>query len=173
MKNSLIIRNGLYGGAVLLGINLIMLVFVGTDPAYFDIAEVIGYSTIILCLAFVFVGIRQYELTSESSDFISRLGIGTGISLFPSLVFGIYNVIYVLWVDPEFNKKYLQHSLEKMEASMSLSEFEIAKAELIEQQAMFDSIPVQFLVMFLTVFVIGLIISILSSLYFQLKPIRK
>ena len=149
-----------------------MLAVVGTDPAYFDIGEVIGYTTIVLCLSFVFIGMRQYELTSESSNFITRLGIGTGISLFPSVGFGLYNVIYVKWIDPEFSEKYVKHTLEKMQATMTASEFEVAKSEMIEQLSLFDNQWFNFLIMFSTVLVIGLIISILSSIYFQIKPIK-
>lgn len=173
MKNSIIVKNGLYGAAFLLVVNLLMLAFLGTDPSNFDISEIIGYSTITLSLIFVFLGIRQYELGASASNFLTRLGIGAGISLFPSLLFGLYNVVYVKWIDPDFNQKYADHMLGKMQASMSASEFELAKEQMLQDQALFENVGFQFFLMFLTVFIIGLIISILSSLYFQLKPVKR
>ena len=77
------------------------------------------------------------------------------------------------WIDPEFMETYTQYSLDKMQAEMSPEEFEIAKAQTLEQMTMFDNLLFQFVIMFLTVFVIGLIISLLSATYFQVKPIRK
>ena len=172
MKNT-IIKYGLYATAVLIGFNIISLVIFGTDASYFDIGEIFGYSAIILCLVFVFIGIRHYEISVPNTTFLSRMGIGTGISLFPALFFGLYNILYVEVIDPEFTDKYMKHQLTKMEASMSPADFEVAKTQLMQEFDMYHNTFFQFLVMFLTVFILGVIISLLSSMYFQLKSVKR
>ena len=171
MKN-LIIKNGLIATAILMGINLLSLVIYGTDAEYFDIGEVIGYSSIVLCLLFVFMGIRESEMLHGNSSFIKRLGVGSAIAFFPSLAFGIYNVIYVTIIDPQFMEKYNTYMLDKLKEGHTPEEFEAIKTQYLADAAMWDSLLIQFFVMFLTVFVIGLIIALLSSMYFQLKPAR-
>lgn len=171
MKNP-IVKNGLIATGILTGINLISLLIYGTDVAFYDIGEIIGYSSIVLCLLFVFLGIRESELIHGNTSFFKRLGVGSAIALFPSVAFGIYNVIYVTSIDPEFMEKYNAHMLEKMREGLTAEEFEVVKNQYMTDMAMWDNLWIQFILMFATVFVIGLIIALLSSMYFQLKPVR-
>lgn len=168
-----IIKNGLISTAILMVINFILLAIFGTDPENYEISEIVGYATIIGSLLLVVFGIREFEVLNNETSFMKKFGIGAGIASFPSLAFGLYNVVYFKWIDPEGMENYRQHTLDNMKASMSPEEFEIAKAETLEQLAMFDNLFFQFVIMFMTVFVIGLIISLLSATYFQVKPIRK
>ena len=168
-----IIKNGLIATAILMVINFILLAIFGTDPENYEISEIVGYATIIGSLVLVILGIREFEVLKGQTSFLTKFGIGAGIASFPSLAFGLYNVVYFKWIDPEGMENYRQHTLDNMKASMSPEEFEIAKAETLEQLAMFDNLFFQFVIMFMTVFVIGLIISLLSATYFQVKPIRK
>ncbi len=168
-----IIRNGLISTAILVLINLITLAIFGTDPKNYEIGEIIGYATIVAALVLVIFGIREYEFQNNNSSFSKKLGIGTGITFFPSLAFGLYNVIYSKWIDPDFMETYTKYSLDKMQSNMSAEEFEIAKNQTLEQMEMFDNLFLQFILMFMTVFVVGLIISLVSALYFQLKPVKK
>lgn len=142
MKNP-IIKNGLIATVILMGINLLSLIIYGTDSQYFDIGEIIGYSSIVLCLLFVFVGIRESELVNGSNSFGKRFGIGSAIAFFPSLAFGIYNVIYVTIIDPEFMEKYNTYMLDKMREGRSAEEFEIIKNQYMADAAMWDNLWIQ------------------------------
>ena len=168
-----IIKNGLIATAILVAVNLVSLVVFGTDPENYGIGEIVGYATIVCSLILVFIGIRELEFSGLNNSFLKRMLVGSGISVFPAVAFGLYNVIYVKWIDPEFMETYTQYSLDKMQAELSPEEFEIAKAQTMEQMAMFDNLFFQFFIMFMTVFIIGLIISLLAATYFQVKPIRK
>jgi hypothetical protein len=172
MKN-IIIKKGLYSAALLIMINLLSLLIIGTDPSNYGIGEIIGYSAIVLSLGFVILGIRQYNLLYDDSNFLKNMAIGSGISFFPSLWFGVYNIVYVKWIDPDFMKNYTNYSLENMKTSMSAAQFEVAKAKMIEDLAIFENLYFQFFIMFMTVFIIGLIITVLSSMFLKLKPIKQ
>ncbi|MTI39338.1 DUF4199 domain-containing protein [Fulvivirga lutimaris] len=169
MKN-IIVKNGLIAVAVIMGIQIVAYVIFGLPEGIdFDRDELLGYGGILLCLVFVFLGIREYHIKHGKSSFMKYLGIGSAISTFPSIAFGIYSVIYYKWLYPDFLDNYGAYQLEKMKASMSAQEFEVIQTQFQEDMAMWDSVGMQFTIMFITVFVIGLIISILSASYFQFK----
>lgn len=169
MKN-IIVKNGLIAIAIIMGIQFVSyLIFGLPNGSNFDNDEIVGYLSIILCLAFVFLGIREYHLKQGKSSFMKYMGVGSAISAFPSLAFGIYSVIYYKWIYPDFLQNYGAYQLEKMKVSLSAEEFEVAKTQFAADMAMWDSVGMQFGIMFFTVFVIGLIITLLSSMYFQFK----
>lgn len=170
----IVIKNGLIAAAILMGIQLASYLIYGPpNSSNFDTDEIIGYASIVLCLIFVFLGIREYQFFHRETSFIKNLGLGAAISLLPSLGFGLYSVAYYKWIHPDFLEEYGAYQLEKLRLSLSPQEFETARVQFSSDMALWDSVGMQFSIMFLTVFTIGLIISVLSSLYFQLKPIRQ
>jgi len=171
MNLKIITRYGLYSAALLMVLGLISHAFLGTSPDNYGIGEIVGYSSIILSLVIVYFGIRQYRNDHLQGDitFWQALKVGLLISLFPAIAFGIYNVIYVEFIDPEFMDKYYNHQLAQMQASMSKQEFQVAKADMESQKDMFMNPTVQFFIMFLTVWLIGLVISTVSSFSFVLN----
>ncbi|QSE96418.1 DUF4199 domain-containing protein [Fulvivirga lutea] len=169
MKN-IVFKNGLISVAIIMGIQLITYLVYGLpNSSNFDRDEIIGYISIVACLLFVFFGIREYVLLYSKGSFLKYLGIGAAISLFPSMAFGAYSVVYYKWINPNFLKEYGDYQIEKLKSTLPADEFEVAKSQFMEEMALWDSVSSQFIIMFLTVFVIGLIISTLSALYFQLK----
>ncbi len=170
----IIVKNGIIAASILMGVQLVAYLIYGTPNASnFDIDEIVGYASIVFCLAFVFLGIREYQLMGKEASFMKNLGLGAAISVFPSIAFGVYSVVYYKWINPNFLNEYGAYQLEKMKASLTPEEFEITKVQFATDMALWDSVGMQFGIMFATVFIIGLIISILSSLYFQLKPIKQ
>ncbi len=169
MKN-IIVKNGLRSIAIIMGIQVVAYLIFGLPEGIdFDRDEILGYGGIMLCLIFVFLGIREYHIKQGKSTFMKYLGIGSAISVFPSITFGIYSIIYYKWLYPDFLENYGAYQLEKMKASLSAEEFEVAQTQFSADMAMWDSMGMQFTIMFLTVFVIGLIVTILSATYFQFK----
>lgn len=168
--NKLIIKHGLYASLLLIGINLIVWVISDGEPNY-STGELIGYGSMIACMLFVFLGVREYrnvELNGEIS-FGKALGAGVLIALFPSLAFGMYDLIYILYLNPDFNDLYFEHYLNEMKASMTKEEFAVAKSEVESQKEFWSNPFMQFTVMFLTVFVIGFIMALLSSMILKTK----
>lgn len=166
MNFKMILRYGLFSAGFLIITNLIIFLLLGASSDNYGIGEVLGYSSITLSLVFVYFGIRQYRNDQLDGyiNFGQSLKIGLLIALFPALAFGIYNVVYVEVLDPDFMENYYQHQLQLMEASMSSAEFETAKSQMEAEKEMFMNPGIQFFVMFLTVWIIGLIITLVSSL---------
>ena len=170
MKNP-IIRNGLYAAALLIGVMLLEFMLGRGKEIDYGSSEIIGYLTILASMFFVFLGIRQFRDQEQNGylTFWEGVKVGALIVVIPSLAFGLYNVIYVLWLNPEFMDDYFNYSLEQLQASLPPTEYEIKAKELLEQKATFMNPLVNFAVMFFTVFIIGIIVA-LGSAFALNKP---
>lgn len=160
----IVIKYGMYGVAVMFIIS-ISAFFIFRDNHNWELQEIIGYTTIVLSLVFVFFGIRRWrdKYNAGELSFWKGIGIGTLISLFPSIAFGLLTWIEGV-IDPEWQDKYYTHYIEKVKKTTPPRELQATLQEIAEQREMFSSPIAQFGFMFLTVFVIGFIISIISAL---------
>ena len=163
-------KYGLYGAGTLIVLSFLSW-FIGKGMEMdFGTQEVIGYTTIVVALSFVFFGIRHYRDRENKGvvSFGQALKIGLWISLITGLAFGLLDIIYK-FIYPDFTTEYYDAMVEQVKATVPAEEID-AKLEEMESQREFFSNPVlSFLVMTLTVFVIGFIISLLSSLVLQRK----
>src|SRR5688572_15929499 len=95
-----------YGGyAVLIMLALMIatsLLLRSGENEDFTTSEIIGYAGIVLATSFAYFGIRYYrdKVMGGSISFGQAMKVGLLIILFPSLAFGLFNVIYVKWIDP-------------------------------------------------------------------------
>jgi hypothetical protein len=161
-----------FGGySCLLLIVLFGISFLFEDAMDFSTSEIFGYATIVLSLSFVFFGIKSYR-DKENNGVISfgkALKIGLLITLLASLTFGLINVIYTEVINPEFSTEYYKYSIEKIEKELPVEAYKVKVAELESQQELFGNPLFNFILMSLTVFIIGLIISLISGLILQRK----
>ena len=171
--NRPIIRHGLYGAAILVGVNvLILLIFGVPEPDEYAIGEIVGYATIVVALIPVYFGIKQYRdrILDGHIGFWRAVGIGVGVTSFPSVIFALYNYIYVKWIDPDFTETYYEYAMQNAQAEMTAAEFQAYASDMQAQQAMFTDPWMMTIVMFMTVFLIGVIIATVSALILQKKP---
>ncbi|KAA1247740.1 DUF4199 domain-containing protein [Aquimarina sp. RZ0] len=170
MKNT-VLRYGIYS-AITISILFLLGWLIGKNLSYAT-QEIIGYTTMIVSLMFVFFGIKQYRDKENNGavSFGKALIIGMLISLFASLAFGLIDVIYIKYINPNFATEYYTHIVEEMENSLPEAEFKAKLAEIEAQKELFSSPVMNFLLMSATVFIIGFIISLISGLILQRKPI--
>ena len=137
----------------------------------FGTQEIYGYVSIMVSLSFVFFGIKHFRdhVNQGFLSFGKGLVIGLLISSFASLTFGLYNVIYVEYIDPNFMTEYYNHSVEQVSNTLSGEALQTKFKEMEAEKDMFANPFMNFLLMFLTVFMIGLIISLISSLVLSKK----
>ncbi|MBW1298481.1 DUF4199 domain-containing protein [Aquimarina litoralis] len=169
MKNT-VVRYGIYG-AITIAILFLLALTLGKDLSY-SAQEVIGYTSMVVSLLFVFFGIKHYR-DHENNGVVSfgkALLIGILISLFAALAFGIIDVIYIMYINPDFAAEYYGHMVEQMRTTLSEEEFKIKLAELEAEKELFSSPVMNFLLMSFTVLIIGFIISLISGLILQRKP---
>lgn len=159
-----VIRYGLLSSLVI--IVLFLLSFLIFHDTNYEAQEVFGWSSMIISLLFVFFGIKHYR-DKENGGLLSfgqGMKVGLLIVLIPSLAFGIFDVLYITVINPHFMENYYQHYATQLQQSLPAAEYEKAKAKMEEQLAMFSNPIVNGLVMALSVFLIGIIIAVISSL---------
>lgn len=163
-----ILRFGLYGIVTICLLSFLIWSLI--DVIDNKMGEVIGYSSMIVSLLFVYFGIKHFRDKENNGTvtFAKGLLLGILISLMVSLAFGILDVIYVKFVNPDFMTEYYIGMLEQAQ-NLPSEEFEIRKAELQSEKEMFLNPFLHFFIMSMMVFVIGFIISLLSALILQRK----
>jgi hypothetical protein len=163
-----ILRFGLYSSISICAFSLLIWALI--DSIDDTSGEIIGYSSMVVSLLFVYFGIRHFRDRENNGmvTFGKALRIGILISLMASLAFGILDVIYVKFINPDFMTEYYDRMLEQSQ-SLPVEEFEIRKAELESEKEMFLNPFIHFFIMSMMVFVIGFIISLLSALILQRK----
>lgn len=170
MKNT-VIRYGLWSVFSIFALFTISWLLL-KDLSY-DTQEVYGYASIVASLLFVFFGIKHFRDKENQGilNFGKGLLVGILITLFASVAFGLYNVIYVEYLDPNFMTDYYNRSVEQVSKTLSGAELQEKLKEMESQKVMFSNPIMNFLLMAFTVFFIGLIISIISSLILQRKKV--
>jgi predicted membrane protein len=168
MKNT-VLKFGLL--SLLLGAILFMLGLTLGGSLDFSTQEVIGYSTMVASLVFVFFGIKHYRdrVNDGKVSFGKAFLLGFLISVFAGIGFGIVDYIYTTVINPDFAQEYLSTMLSNMEASMSAAEFETQKEALTTQMEAYGGSGFMAFIMFATVVMIGLVITLISALILQRK----
>ncbi len=139
----------------------------------FGIQEVLGYISIFVSLSFVFLGIKYFR-DKENNGTVSlgkALIIGIIISLFAAMAFGIVDTLYLIHINPDFPQQYMEYALSNMKETLPANEFEIEKEKLINNMKNYNNPYFGGLIMFITVFMIGVVVSIISSVILQRKSI--
>ncbi len=148
-----VIKFGIYGLLLAIAIFLAALYF-GRDLSY-GTQEVLGYTSMVASLVFVFFGIKHFR-DRENEGIVSfgkALIIGLLISLITAVGFGIADYIYTTAINPDFFEEYA--------AAMRAQGY---KEDIPEFTSFMGA-----LLMFATVTIMGLIISIISALILQKK----
>lgn len=152
MKNT-VVKFGTYGFILALALFLSGLYFgQGMD---FSIGEIIGYATMIASLSFVFFGIKHFRDNENNGRVTFRKAVMVGllISLFTAAGIAVADFIYTTAINPDFFKEYTAVMREQG-----------YKGEIPDYGSGFMAF-----IMFLTVMIIGLVISLISALLLHSK----
>jgi hypothetical protein len=135
--------------------------------------EVAGYLTMLLSMIFVFAGIRHYRDRENGGalSFGEGLKVGLLIVLIPSIFFGLFDLLYTKVIHPGWMEEYYGKYIAKLKASTAPDKLEAALKAANDQKEMFSNPVMQFLLMALTVFIIGSIVTIIASLTLRKKTI--
>ncbi|MFY7671155.1 DUF4199 domain-containing protein [Tenacibaculum sp. MEBiC06402] len=133
--------------------------------------EVIGYLSMVASLSFVYFGIKHFRDNENNGSvtFIKALLIGILISACAGIGFGIIDYLYTTQINPDFATEYLEKTLGTMKTTLSPEEFEIKRKELVQQMEQYGGSGFMAFIMFITVVIIGFIISLISALFLQRK----
>jgi amino acid transporter len=132
--------------------------------------EVLGYSSMVLSLLFVFFGIKNYRDQENKGQisFGKALKIGLLITLFAAFGFAIIDFVYTSFINPDFLEQYTQQMSENLTTTYSGDELVAKKTKLKSSMEQMSNGFMAF-IMFATVILIGFVISLISSLILNKK----
>ncbi|MFT5824135.1 MAG: hypothetical protein ACI8ZM_005401 [Crocinitomix sp.] len=131
----------------------------------FAVQEIWGYLSIFIALSFVFFGVKSYRdgLPQKEISFGRALGAGMLIVIFPAIIFGLFNVIYITYLNPDFTEQYYAAQVANTMTQYSGAEL---SAKLVEMESMKDlasSGGFTFILMTSTVLILGFIVSLITA----------
>ncbi len=140
-----------------------MLIF--SEKKDFRVQEIFGWIGIFISTIFIFFGIRYYrdQYNDGNLSFGKGLKVGLLILLMPSLAFGIFNVIYVM-LNPDFMDTYYNYQVTQLKESLPAGEAALKIQAMEKDKEMWMSPAVQFFGMFASVFLVGVIVTVISTL---------
>ncbi|WP_339751318.1 DUF4199 domain-containing protein [uncultured Winogradskyella sp.] len=167
--NNTVIKYGLY--ALISGFVFFGLPFLFGMGVDFDYGELIGYTSMVLSLLFVYFGIKHYRdnVNNGKVSLAKAIGIGMLIALFSAIGVAFFDYIYTAQINPDFASDYLEYSIKKMETTMSPMELKVKSAELTQQMKDYGTPGFMAFMMFSSVMILGFIVSLISGLILQGK----
>ncbi len=134
--------------------------------------EIIGYISMVVCLSGVFFGIKNYRDKKQNGyiTFGNALGLGLEISGVASIIFGIYNYVLYKFLAPDLSQRLMDYYKNKIINSGQSKEIIAKQLQEMQSQAGFYGNPIIMgLVMIVTVFAIGLAVSLISAAILKRK----
>ena len=156
MKN-IVLRYGLIAGCLLIGLGLFNWFIIAQMFGY-NASEIFGYLSMILALLSIPLGIKYFrdKLNDGMVSFGEGFKIGMGITIITSVIMFFYSMLFWVLAGDDFMKW--------REQVLTESELKQAQLQMAEMPDFVLSPWFQGLVMLLTVFLIGMIINLVSSL---------
>lgn len=129
-------------------------------------AEIAGYLTMLISMIFVFIGIKHYrdKVNNGTLTFWQGIKVGVLIVLIPSVAFGLFDLLYTEVINPNWLENYYAEMVEKTKKTAAPEKLASKLKELETSKEIFSNPIWQFLLMAITVFIIGFIVTIISSL---------
>lgn len=165
-----ILTYGLLSSAV--SVTMLAITLALSDQVGFDKGLIIGYTTIILSLSFIFFGIKSYRdrVGNGSITFGKGLAIGLSIAAIASLCYVLVWLIIYYNFMPDHLQQYADYTLEKMKAAGATPEAMAQKAEEMKKfNEMYQNPFFNAAVTLMEPFPVGVIMAFLSALFLRKK----
>ncbi len=154
------IKYGLFSGLANIALSLFNWYLIA-QPFGYKASEIFGYLSIVAALLFIPVGMKYFkdQINTGLITFAQAFKLGMGIAFISSIVTFCYSTLYFVVLGDEF--------LVWSQQGLSAAELEAVNQQLEAMPAFVLSPWFQGLIMFVTVFLIGLIITLISAMIFK------
>lgn len=160
----LFLRYGLIGGGLISVLLFAPYFIFGTRPEWMKIGEIVGYTSMLLCLTTTYFAMRQQAQRAGGIGFGAALAVGAGVSAVAGIAFGIATWVFYASVGdalPEALITYYGDQIRNSGATAAAIDSQLK--ELDAMRPFFYNRPLQGAVMAATVFVIGVIESVIGA----------
>lgn len=161
---STVLRYGIFATLTIVGLSYIVFFLLKNTGQ--GLQEVAGYLTMLLAMIFIFLGIRHFRdrVNGGYLSFGQGLKIGILIVLIPAVAFGLFDILYTEVLNPTWKEDYYSKYIANLRKSVAADKLDSAVRKAEKEKEMFSNPVFQFLLMGGTVFIIGFIVTIISSL---------
>lgn len=160
----LILTYGTIAGAI---VSIMLLITFSGSSRDFENGELIGYASMIIAFATIFVAVKSYRDKSLDGNigFKQAFSIGLGITLVATAIYILSWMIMSETIASDFMSEYYQYSIEKLKAS-DLTETEIDEkiAEMEYFKELYKNPMVKIGMTFLEIFPVGFLDRLLVPL---------
>ena len=166
---STILRYGGYAFLTAMVLFFVALYFLGKLD--YGTQEIIGYLSIVLSLLFIFPAIKHYRdvVNGGNVSFGKAFLIGLVVAVFAGIGFAIIDYLFTAFINPEFLDEYMAYQIAELEKTLPAEEFQKQKLTLEQQMKDYGSSGFMAFIMFITVVLIGIIISLIGALVLHRK----
>lgn len=165
---------GLISGVLLTGLFILshLLFMKDFSAEMWETGEIIGYSSMIIALTAVFFGVKAYrdKVNGGKITFGKAFMLGLGISGVASVIFGIYVYFLYTVIAPDLSGKMIEVYREKIKTSGQTQEVITKQLQEFDKEAVMWNNPLlQSIVMLMTVFLLGIVISVITAVILKKK----
>lgn len=158
------LRYGLLGGGLLCLPMFGPYFLFGLRVEWMSAGEVVGYAGMFLCLTATFFAMRAEHRRRGPLGYGGALAVGVGVSAIAGLLFGLATWAFYAFVGDSLPEALLQFYLQQaQDPSLAPAESARRVAEIEAMRPFFFNRPLQAAVMFATVFVIGVLESLVGA----------
>ena len=157
---------GLIAGAIVGAMMLITMPMYKSGTLNFDNGELVGYSTMVIALSLVFLGIKSFRDNNGNGviSFGKAIQVGLLITLVASVMYALSWEVSYSQMGEEFIQKMTEHSFEKMKAE-GATEAELAekKEEWADFAEMYKNPIIRFGFSIMEISWVGVLITLVSA----------
>ena len=137
----------------------------------FDVAEILGYTTLVGSFLLVFFGIRRYrEQAGGTLTFTRGFTVGILITLISSVIYVATWLTMMPRMAPDFPEKYKAHLVQKERAAGATeAQIEARLAEMRYYEGLYANPLGRMAITFLEPFPIGLLVTVISAAVLRRK----
>ncbi len=156
---AVIYRYALWAAAIMIALGMLNW-FLIARPMGYRASEIVGYLSIILALSTIFLAVRHYGMRYGGVTFRQGFRIGILITLIASVAMWVYSALYFIVFGDAFKAWVNDH----YESTMTPAAYQAHLDQMTQMPAWVLHPVMQGFIMFLTVFFIGLIITLIAAL---------
>ena len=137
----------------------------GLRPEWMAAGEVVGYASMLLCLSATWFAMRHEQQHRGPLGYGALLAVGVGVSAVAGTVFGLGTWAFYAIVGDALPQALIEFYLLQARApGIDAAESARRVAEIESMRALFFNRPLQAAIMFATVFIIGVALSLGGAL---------
>ncbi|MCK7595256.1 DUF4199 domain-containing protein [Pseudomarimonas salicorniae] len=160
------IRYGLIAGGLLCLPMFGPYLIFGLRPEWMRVGEVIGYTSMVLCMTATWFAMRHEQQRRGPLGYGRLLGVGVGVSAVAGLIFGLATWGFYALAGDALPEALIEFYLaQARDPGLDAAESARRVAEIESMKSLFFNRPLQAAVMFATVFVIGVAVSLVAAFF--------